>query len=216
MKTLARYFGSGLLFLIPVVVTIYAVYWLFTTVDNTVLSILMGEQAESEPGWWRTGLGVAISLGVITLVGFLTSLFITRPIMQVVEKVFGRLPLIKLLYSSIKDLIGAFVGEKKKFDKPVLVSLTESGNVKLLGFVTRTSLECLGLTDQVAVYLPQSYNFAGSVVIVPGSQVAPLAADSSEVMTFIVSGGVSGVGAHSKVGVGAQSKDGGGAESRDG
>ena len=208
MRTLARYFCSGLLFLIPVVVTIYVVYWLFTTIDNTVLSFFMGRGADAEPGWWRTGLGVAMSLGVITLVGVLTSLFVTRPIMQVIERLFGRLPLIKLLYSSIKDLIGAFVGEQKRFDKPVLVSLSETGNVKLLGFVTRQSLECLGLADQVAVYLPQSYNFAGSVVVVPRAQITELAADSSEVMTFIVSGGVSGVGAHDQLAGGGHKEQG--------
>ena len=191
MKRLITYFGSGLLFLVPVGASVYVVCWLFGTIDGTVKKLL-GEHL----GWWVSGLGVLISLAVIILVGALTSLFITRPILQLVEKIFGRLPLIKLLYSSIKDLIGAFVGEKKKFDKPVLVDLLGQGKSRMLGFVTRHSLECLGLKDEMAVYLPQSYNFAGSVVVVRREQVTELDADSSEVMAFIVSGGVSGVGAH--------------------
>ena len=116
-------------------------------------------------------------------------------ILVLIEKILSRLPLIKLLHSSIKDLIGAFVGEKKKFDQPVLVTLMKDSEAKALGFITRKSMDFLGLKDQVAVYFPQSYNFAGSVIIVPRAQVTPVEGDSSEVMAFIVSGGVSGIGA---------------------
>lgn len=187
MKRLARYFGSGLLFLIPVVLTVYIVFWLFSSIDNLVRSI--AEHMGRKP---LPGMGVVITLAVILLVGFFSSLFITRPVLQLVEKMFGRLPLIKLIYSSIKDLIGAFVGEKKKFDQPVLVTLVPEGKVKALGFITRSSLDFLGLQGEVAVYFPQSYNFAGSVLIVPRGQVQAIGADSSDVMAFIVSGGVSG------------------------
>jgi uncharacterized membrane protein len=107
------------------------------------------------------------------------------------EKIFTRLPVVKILYTSIKDLIGAFVGDKKSFDRPILVTAPEGG-AKALGFITRDSLELLGLTDHVAVYFPQSYNFAGNLIIYPRDRVSPLDADSSEVMAFILSGGVSG------------------------
>lgn len=188
MKRLMKYFGSGLLFIIPIGVTVYVIYWLFSTIDKLVrvpIADKFGVQI-------ATGLGVVITLAVILLVGFFSTLFIMRPVLLLVEKIFGRLPLIKLVYSSIKDLIGAFVGDKKKFDQPVLVTLLAGGNVKALGFITRKSLEFLGLEGEVAVYFPQSYNFAGSVLIVPKDQVKPIEADSSDVMTFIVSGGVSG------------------------
>ena len=189
MRKLAKYFASGLLFLIPVAATVYVVYGIFSAIDGGVRALL-GDQLD----WWFTGLGVVISLAVVTLVGVLTSLFIMRPIVQLVERVLGGLPLIRLLYSSIKDLIGAFVGEKKKFDQPVLVSVIKGGSAKALGFVTRRSLDFLGLKDEVAVYFPQSYNFAGNVLIVGADQVQLVDADSSEVMAFIVSGGVSGGG----------------------
>lgn len=187
MKRIAGYFASGLLFLIPVVLTVYIVFWLFSSIDNLVRSI--ADQIGRKP---LPGMGVVITLAVILLVGFLSSLFITRPVLLLVEKMFGRLPLIKLIYSSIKDLIGAFVGEKKKFDQPVLVTLIPEGKIKALGFITRSSLNFLSLEGEVAVYFPQSYNFAGSVLIVPREQVRPIGADSSDVMAFIVSGGVSG------------------------
>lgn len=193
MRRLAKYFISGLLFLIPVMVSVYIVYWVFSTVDRLVRE-LSGQQWED----WIPGLGVVISLAVITGVGVLSSLFITRPILQLVEKIFERVPLIKLLYSSIKDLVGAFVGDKKKFDKPVLVKLTRDGDAKLLGFITSESLEFLSIKDEVSVYCPHSYNFSGCMIIVPRDQVTPIDADSSEVMAFIVSGGVSSSSVHLK------------------
>jgi uncharacterized membrane protein len=98
-----------------------------------------------------------------------------------------------MIYSSVKDLVAAFTGDKKKFDKPVVVELVPSG-AKAIGFVTRESLGFLGLPGETAVYFPQSYNFAGSVLIFPSAQVKPLKIDSSEAMRFIISGGISGGG----------------------
>lgn len=197
MKRLIKYFGNGLLFLIPLVLTIWIVYKIFTSIDTAVSSIFLGPE-QGQPNWWVSGLGVLISLATITVVGLLSSLFITRPLMQLIEKIFGRLPLIKLLYSSLKDLVGAFVGDKKKFDQPCLVTLMPGGNIKAMGFVTRKSVDFLGIKDEVAVYLPQSYNFAGSVLIVSRSQVRLLDIDSSDAMTFIVSGGVTGGHGHER------------------
>ncbi len=97
-----------------------------------------------------------------------------------------------MLYNSIRDLVEAFAGEKKKFDKPVLVTLGPGCNAKVVGFMTRESLDNLGLKDHVAVYFPQSYNFAGNVLLFPKEEVKPLDIESSEAMTFIVSGGVAG------------------------
>jgi uncharacterized membrane protein len=101
-----------------------------------------------------------------------------------------RLPFVRLLYSSTRDLLNAFVGEKRRFDKPVLVTPYPGGVARALGFVTQESLSTLGLADHVTVYLPQSYNFAGSLLIFPAGAVVPLDADSADVMAFIVSGGV--------------------------
>ena len=200
MKKLIKYFANGLLFIFPLAVTVWVVYWLFTTIDQTVLKVVAGGEAGSQPVWWRTGLGVVILLVVITGVGVLSSFLVTRPLMQLVERLFGQLPLVKLLYSSIKDLIGAFVGEKKKFDQPVLVEILPGGGAKAIGFITRRSLAFWDLADEVAVYFPQSYNFAGNLLVVPKMQVRLLKADSSEVMAFLVSGGVSGQAAEGQEG----------------
>jgi uncharacterized membrane protein len=103
------------------------------------------------------------------------------------------MPLVKLLYTSLKDLIRAFVGDHKSFDRPAAVLLTPGG-VRMLGFVTRDELYALGMPGHVAVYFPQAYNFAGQLLVVPIESVELLDVPSSEVMTFIVSGGISGFG----------------------
>ena len=193
MKRLARYFISGLLFVAPVGITVYVIYWMFGGIDRWVggplAKLLQNHGIPRIPG-----LGVLILLVVITLVGVLTSTFIMKGMMRMIDGTMGRLPLVKLLYSSIKDLIGAFVGNKKRFDKPVLVTIVPESNIRAMGFITRESLEFLGLEGQIAVYFPQSYNFAGGLAIVPRNRVQPLDVDSSEMMAFIVSGGISGPG----------------------
>ena len=137
------------------------------------------------------GLGLVITLVFITLIGFLASNFVGRTFFTLIDRLFTRLPLVKLLYSGIKDIIGAFAGENKSFNKPAIVELTPGG-AKALGFITREGLSFLSLSDHVAVYFPQSYNFAGSVLLFPSERVMPVSIDSSEAMAFVVSGGVSG------------------------
>ena len=177
MKRITKYFFQGLLFLVPLVITIYIIYIIFDKIDNLF-------------GFNIPGLGFVLTLIIITAVGFITSNIIIRKFVLLIDALFTRVPLIKLLYSSIKDLIDAFVGNKKSFDKPALVKLTPDSNVTILGFITCEDLNHVGLAHSVAVYLPQSYNFAGNLVIVPRSQVIPIEADSGNVMAFIVSGGI--------------------------
>ncbi|MEE9542773.1 MAG: DUF502 domain-containing protein, partial [Thermodesulfobacteriota bacterium] len=138
------------------------------------------------------GVGFIITIIIITIIGFLSSNFITRRLVRYFERIFSKLPLVKIVYSSIKDLVGAFVGDKKSFDKPVLVVIHPETKVRALGFITRESLEFLKLREHVAVYFPQSYNFAGNLLIFPNEMVEAIEANSSEVMKFLVSGGVSG------------------------
>ena len=177
MKKLTRYFFEGLLFLVPIVVTIYVLYIVFIKIDRIF-------------GFKIPGVGFIVTIITVTVIGFMASNFVTKRLIRAAEKTLSQLPLVKMIYTSIKDLIGAFVGEKKSFNKPVLVSLSPGGSVQVVGFVTRESLESLGLTGKVAVYLPQSYNFAGNLIIVPKEQITLLQADSGTVMAFIVSGGI--------------------------
>lgn len=185
MNDLARNFFEGLLILVPVVVTLYVAWLVLETID----------------GWLNIpipGVGFLVTVGLITLTGRYASTVFGQKMLDMTEGMLVKAPFVKLLYTSLKDLIAAFMGEKRRFDQPVLVSLSPGGHAEAVGFVTRTDLEFLGLLDHVAVYFPQSYNFAGNLLIFPKGQVHPLEVESADVMAFIVSGGVSGGQNHEK------------------
>ena len=184
MKRLVNYFIKGLVIFVPIALTVFLLIWAFTSLDALFRNLL--------PGYIPPGLGILLTVVLIVLVGFIASNFLGRKFFTLVEKVFTGLPLVKLLYSAVKDMIEAFAGEKKSFDKPVLASVSPGSAAKIVGFITRESLENLGLLDYVAVYVPQSYNFAGNVLLFPKAAVQPLQIESSQAMAFIVSGGVSG------------------------
>lgn len=178
---LVRYLVRGAIVLTPLATTAYVLWWALATLDQ-LLPVGI------------PGLGLVLVLTLVTLVGWLTSSMLGASLVEMTDRRLAKLPLIKLIYSSIKDLIDAFVGDKKRFDQPVAVKLDARGAVRTLGFVTREALEVPGLEGTVAVYLPQSYNFAGNVLIVERRLVEPLGVSSGDMMTFIVSGGVSGFG----------------------
>ena len=178
---LAGYFGRGLLVFVPTVGTLYCV-WL-------VLSWLDGMIGAPIPG-----LGLIATLLLIVLVGFLVSNVIGQAAVSAVESAIKNLPVVNLLYSSLKDLLGAFVGDKKSFDKPAVVNLDQEGRVRVFGFVTCEKFDDIRLQGMVAIYLPQAYNFAGNVLIVPKSAIEYVDAEPAQFMAFIVSGGVSEMG----------------------
>jgi uncharacterized membrane protein len=180
MRRLTRYFLQGLVLVGPVAITLYVTWLVFTRIDRWL-------------GIPVPGVGFLLTVALVTVVGFLASNLLTRGIVGVVERVLSRLPFVRLLYSSTRDLLNAFVGEQRCFDAPVVVSLTADGEVMAFGFVTQESLARLGLDGYVAVYFPQSYNFAGNLVVCPASRVRRMDVESSDMMAFIVSGGVTGL-----------------------
>ena len=178
MKKLRQYFFQGLLVFLPLAVTIFVVYTVFVKIDSLF-------------NFKIPGLGLALTLLIILGLGILASNILIKKLLVWVELIFERLPLIKLVYYALKDLINAFAGDRKSFDSPVLVSLWPDGNTQAIGFLTRANLDALGIEDRVAVYFPQSFNFAGNLLIVPSRQITPLEADPSDVMSLVVSGGIS-------------------------
>ena len=189
MKRLVKYFLKGLVIFVPIALTVFLLIWAFGSLDTLFHNML----PEKSP----PGLGILLTVVLITIIGFIASNFLGKKFFALVERVFTGLPLVKLLYSAFKDMIEAFAGEKKSFDKPVLASISPPGTkpgptTKVVGFITKESLDNFGLVDYVAVYVPQSYNFAGNVLLFPKASVQPLAIESSQAMAFIVSGGVSG------------------------
>ncbi len=177
MKRLLTYFLRGLVLVVPAAVTVYVSWAIFTRVDGWL-------------GLPIPGAGFLATLAMITMAGFLGSAFITRQAVGLVDDLLERLPFVRFLYSSTKDLMNAFVGEKRRFETPVLLALGPDREVKVLGFITQRSLASLGKADHVAVYCPHSYNFSGQLYVVPADRVTPLETSSSEFMAFVVSGGV--------------------------
>jgi len=180
-KRLIRYFLRGCLVTAPLGLTIYIVWTVLGAIDRLVPIPI-------------PGVGFVATITLITLIGLLTSNVVGRTLVDLTDGLLRKLPLVKLVYTSIKDLVSAFVGDKKRFDVPVAVTLFPHAGGKQLGFVTRDGLGRLGMPDHIAVYIPQSYNFAGYLLLVSRSAVEILDLSASEVMTFIVSGGISGFG----------------------
>jgi uncharacterized membrane protein len=180
-KRLVGYFVRGCLVLVPAGLTFYILFAILRTIDQ-LLPIGI------------PGVGLLLTLVLVTLVGVLTSNVVGRSVFEASERALKRLPLVKLIYTSIKDLINAFMGDKKSFNRPVAVTLNPASGLKALGFVTRDGLHALNMPQHVAVYFPQSYNFAGYLALVAREQVEALDVNSAELMTFIISGGVSGLG----------------------
>lgn len=181
MNQLVSYFVRGCLATVPVAATIYILYWIVSAVDDLL-------------GMPLPGLGLILVVSFTTLVGFAISNVVGRRAFQLTDRILARLPLVKLLYTSIRDLIGAFMGQKRKFGRPVAVRPFPGSEVRMLGFMTRDTLAALQLPGHVAVYFPQAYNVAGQLVAVPQELIEPLAVPSSELITFLVSGGASGFG----------------------
>lgn len=181
------YFVRGLLLLAPMYFTGYILYEAFLYLDGLV-PIGIGTGNNQIRLW---GVGLFVVLGIVFLVGFLGSTFLAVPVFGVFEELINRLPLVRIIYSSLKDLTSAFVGDKKKFNQPVMVKMDPNLDLHRLGFLTQSDLSDWEIPGSVAVYLPQSYAFAGDLFIVPKENVILLKANAAEVMKFIVSGGVS-------------------------
>jgi uncharacterized membrane protein len=188
-KILIKYFGQGLLYLVPITITIYIIASMLIYVDNITAPL-----EEKYIGFQIPGLGLLIIILLITFVGIIGSTFLFKPLLQYLELLINRAPLIKDIYSAVQDLLSAFVGGKKKFNEPVLIKMDTNGMLRI-GFITRKDgVAEMGINkDQVVVYLPYSYGIMGTVIIVPKENIIPIDLQSTEVMKFIVSGGVTEV-----------------------
>lgn len=191
-RSLFNYFIKGVLIVLPLAAAIYLIYWVISSIDSKLnLSSLWTNPETGEP-IYIPGLGILTVILFLLFAGIIVTNFITDPIKIWINKWLKKLPLFNFLYSSIKDLTEAFVGDEKKFNEPVLVELNDSG-LKQIGFVTNKDLSKINLPGQVAVYFPFSYSFAGQLFIVSSEKVKPLNMSASAAMKMVVSGGVSGL-----------------------
>jgi uncharacterized membrane protein len=188
LKRILSYFIRGLVLVAPLYITALIIWTGVEYLDNIIpINIPISENQSI----YLPGLGILIILSGIILLGFFFSTVVPQSFFKFTEGIMRRIPLVSLIYYSIKDLVQAFVGDKKKFNQPVLVTMYKDSAIKKLGFITQTDLTHLDIHDHVAVYMPMSYAVAGELFIVPVEQVTLLHASSTDVMKMIVSGGVS-------------------------
>ena len=186
IQKIVRWFLSGLLLVAPVFVTFYAIWLIFNFLDThatDLTELIIGQRIR--------GVGLVAVFIVIAAVGLIGSTVLLRPVLNLIESLLERTPLVKDIYGSMKDFIDAFLGNKGKFKHPVTVEMGKGAGVYRIGFMTQKDLSNINIKDKVAVYLPFSYSFAGDLVLVKSDQVQPMEGISaSEAMKFILSGGI--------------------------
>ncbi|MDP2235564.1 MAG: DUF502 domain-containing protein [Bacteroidales bacterium] len=185
-KKIIYYFFQGLLYIAPVTLTVWGIIAIFDWIDGLLIDYLDEILKRHIPG-----LGILVLLFAITLIGMLGSTLFFKPLMVYFDFLLTRAPLVKIIYTSVKDLVSAFVGQKKRFTEPVLVKIGKGYDLEKIGFITNKDLSFLGIPEQkVAVYLPHSYAWSGNLFIVPAENIRPIDASATEVMKFIISAGV--------------------------
>jgi uncharacterized membrane protein len=192
LSKLLQIFLQGLIILAPIVITIWAVTSLFNFVDR-ILPDLFGDAIPGFSRYYLPGMGFIVALLVIFLVGYISSSFIVGKLVELFDSILEKTPGIKIIYSTLKDFFEAFAGNKRKFDQSVLVAVNAE-DVWQIGFITQQEVREFGLNDFVAVYVPQSYAFAGHLYFVKPQRVKPLAdISSADAMKFAISGGVTSI-----------------------
>lgn len=186
MRKLFSYMLQGLILLMPIAATLYVVFYLLKTFDdvaNDVIELIFSNRIP--------GVGLILLMVLLTVIGYLSSLFIVKPLFNLIDRLLEKTPGIKIIYSGLKDLISAFASDKKKFDKPVLINMNHNPLIQRMGFITQNDLSDFGLKNKIAVYIPHSYNISGNLYVVDAKEVTPLNVSSSEALKFMVSGGIS-------------------------
>lgn len=189
MKKILLYFVQGLIITVPVAITAFVIYKVVVLVGSvfTIFGTIVSPVVDPF-------IIIAITLALIFLMGLLGSSIILRPLFHLLDHTLEHTPVVKTIYSSIKDFLSAFVGSKKRFNKPVLITINKENNIQQLGFITQEDLSELKLAKgTMAVYVPLSYSFSGNLLIVPSDHITLVDASSAEVMKFIVSGGVTDI-----------------------
>lgn len=180
------YFLQGLLLLAPVFVTIYAIFYIFNAIDSTIEKVF-----RAIFHFYYPGIGIVVMFFLLAFIGFIGSLVIVQPLLHVLDTIMEKTPLVKDIYSSLKDFFGAFISNKKKFDKPVMFEIGKDSGVFRIGFITQDDLSELDIRDKVAVYTPWSYNLSGILYLVNRDQIQVIKdARAADVMKFVMSGGV--------------------------
>jgi len=179
-RLLIRYFFQGIIVVSPIAITVWATYSIFDVIDKQIPDVPRG-----------VGFLLIIS-SLITLGWFASTFFISKFLFDLFDSLLERTPFIKFIYTSVKDVVESFMGEKRKFNKPVLVKIRTQPEIFQIGFKTQKELAQLGHANKVAVYIPHSYAVSGMLMIVDKENVTPLDMDPADAMKMAVSGGIAG------------------------
>jgi uncharacterized membrane protein len=198
LRKIFQYFFQGIIVIVPIGVTVFTVVWLFNAIDGILPGIINRIFPPATNGKENIisripGIGFIVVILVTIFIGRISTSFFVARIVDFLGHLLERTPGIKLIYSSVKDFLEAFAGNKKKFNKPVLVNV-DGADVWRIGFITQTDLAHFGITNHVVVYVPHAYALSGITYFVPNEKIKLLEDISpAEAMKFTVSGGVTEV-----------------------
>ncbi|QOX78251.1 DUF502 domain-containing protein [Trichlorobacter lovleyi] len=193
MNRLGTIMFRGLVAMLPAILTIYILFWLVRSAETVLGGML---KVLLPVGWYIPGMGLLAGIAATFLFGLGLNAFMVRRLLDLSEKVADQIPVIKTLYGSLKDFIGFFANQRdSQFSQVVSIELEFGGKpMRLIGFVTRSDFSTLpaGIAeeDEIAVYLPLSYQIGGYTVIVPRSAVKPINISTHRAMGFVVTGGM--------------------------
>lgn len=187
MKSLLKNFINGILTIVPILLVVYVIYEAFLFLDGILGKLLKSHLKDS----YIPGVGLLLTIILITLLGWLSTRFITGKLYNLIDKLLDRIPIVKTIYSVLKDTINSFLGEKKSFSKVVLI--THAGSeMKSIGFLTSDNVGAFyePLSESVAVYIPQTFQVAGFMVLVPKANIEIIDVKPENAMKFVLSGGM--------------------------
>ena len=199
MKFISRNVLTGLLAILPVVLTLYLLYWFVTTTETALGAMIRLFLPETL--YWP-GMGLVAALLVLFLVGLLMHAYVVQRLFSRGERLLYHVPLIKTVYRAIHDFFDYFSpSSRKEFEQVVAVTIGDTG-MQVIGFVTQALPERLPEDfrgeDSILVYLPLSYMIGGYAVLMPRSAVRPLNMNMEEAMRFTLTAGVTGSAEHSE------------------
>lgn len=186
MKKISQLFLQGLLAILPIVVTAYIIYWLGNLAETVLGKII---QFFLPTQWYIPGMGILAGFALILVVGILLKAYIFRQLAGLFEQLLERIPLIKTIYTSVRD-IARFASKEKKDDLEKTVLVTLDNDLKVMGFVTRRDLTLGKQNDLIAVYVPMSYQIGGFTLMVNSSKIEAIDVDAQTAMRFIVTAGM--------------------------
>ncbi len=194
MNKIIRYLLQGILFTVPVAITVYVIVTITNWVGSAVDLLGISIHPLIDPL-----LGLIGGVTILIIIGAIGSSIFFYPLFKRIEHLIEKTPFLKIVYTSVKDLLSAFVGQKKKFNKPVIVKVSENPLMEKMGFITQSTLKDLGIAEnKVAVYFPLSYSLSGDLFIVPAENIKVVNVPAAEFMKFIISGGVTEIDEHSE------------------